>query len=178
MIELKDLPRQGTTSTDFDRRRLDYALKLYKNMKTVADYLKNAPKGIKLYSPICGECTFNYIDKEEVIHALYDDNFPIAFTKYGQFNIDGFDGECLLFPSKEVRTWEGYQIPSPHCDFKPFDKIVCRYENHIWIADMFSHYAIEDDYPYTGLGGAGYSECLPYNEETAKLIGTTDDYKE
>lgn len=150
------------------------------NIKTIADCLKNAPKGAKLYSPICGECTFNYIDEEEVIHALYGDNFPITFTKYGQFNIDEFDGECLLFPSKEVRDWSNYKIPTPQYNFKPFDKVIVRINStKEWIADIFSHTR-----PYSGdtsvyitLGGRIWNQCLPYNEETAKLIGTTDAFK-
>lgn len=45
-----------------------------------------------------------------------------------------------------------------------------------WTADLFSYYEIGSSYPYHGLAGTSYSECLPYNEDTAKLLGTTDSY--
>lgn len=58
------------------------------------------------------------------------------------------------------------------CEFKPFDKVVVRdTEYSTWCADLFSH--IDEDYRYACVG-ATWSFCIPYNEETAKLIGTTN----
>ena len=61
---------------------------------------------------------------------------------------------------------------------KPFDKVMTRVDrNAIWSANIFSH--IDQNGEYVTIGCiAGYPYCLPYNEETAHLLGTTDDWKE
>ena len=60
---------------------------------------------------------------------------------------------------------------------KPFDRVITRGDNNdIWTANIFSHIDQYGEYVTIGCVG-GYPYCLPYNEETAKLIGTTDDWK-
>lgn len=60
-------------------------------------------------------------------------------------------------------------------ELKPFDKVVVRdTEYSTWCADFFSH--IDVDYRYECVG-ATWSFCIPYNEETAKLIGTTNNWE-
>lgn len=60
---------------------------------------------------------------------------------------------------------------------KPFDKVITRVDvNAIWTANIFSHMDSYGEYVTIGCVG-GYHYCLPYNEDTAKLIGTTDDWK-
>lgn len=55
---------------------------------------------------------------------------------------------------------------------KPFEKIIALDPTKkIWTIDFFS-YKFHDR--YFGLSGYSWDECLPYNEETAKLIGTTN----
>ena len=55
---------------------------------------------------------------------------------------------------------------------KPFDKVVVRCgEADKWSIDFFS-YKVSNGYICTGDAWFGY--CLPYNEETAKLVGTTN----
>lgn len=61
--------------------------------------------------------------------------------------------------------------------FKPFDKVLVRDDpNQKWTVDMFSFYNREDnDYPYICVGNH-YCHCLPYNEQTAHLVGTKEFY--
>ncbi len=72
----------------------------------IAEILKNKPEGTKLYSPIFGDCTFCYIKDET--------NDICVKTLYGEirfFNFEGLyneGGECLLFPSKEMRDWSKF----------------------------------------------------------------------
>lgn len=58
----------------------------------------------------------------------------------------------------------------PKYSFKPFDKVLIRdSDDEKWGGDFFSY--MEDGRAIcTGTYGL---QCLPYNEETAKLIGTT-----
>ena len=60
---------------------------------------------------------------------------------------------------------------------KPFDRVITRnaYDD-IWTANIFSHMNSYGEYVAIGCVG-GYPYCLPYNDETAHLIGTTDEWK-
>ena len=59
---------------------------------------------------------------------------------------------------------------------KPFDKVVVRCSKaDKWSIDFFS-YKVSNGYICTGDAWFGY--CLPYNEETAKLVGTTNNVEE
>ena len=58
--------------------------------------------------------------------------------------------------------------------FKPFDMVLVRNANHNhWRCAMFSHIQ-NDTFVTTGMT---YHQCLPYNEETAHLLGTTKPYE-
>ena len=99
----------------------------------IAEILKNCPKGTKLYSPIFGEVEFDEISTlTGSIICKYDSS-----TKY--FYSDGTYskcGECMLFPSKEQRDWNKFQIP-----FK-FGDIVAMYNKQY----QHTHMAIFDKY--------------------------------
>lgn len=59
---------------------------------------------------------------------------------------------------------------------KPFDKVVVRCgEADKWSIDFFS-YKVSNGYICTGDAWFGY--CLPYNEETAKLVGTKNNVED
>ena len=63
------------------------------------------------------------------------------------------------------------------CELKPFDKVLVRDSNdHEWKAGIFSHYGEGLNYPFICVG-CGYGYCIPYNEETKHLLGTTDEWK-
>lgn len=60
--------------------------------------------------------------------------------------------------------------------FKPFDKVLARNNDaETWIATLFGFYdkRFED---YFCIGDA-FKQCIPYNEETKHLLGTTDEWK-
>lgn len=58
--------------------------------------------------------------------------------------------------------------------FEPYEKVVARYNRDAWRPEIFGY---ADGKSYYCIGG-WYSEILPYNKDTAKLIGTFNDYKE
>ena len=62
--------------------------------------------------------------------------------------------------------------------FKPFDKVLVRDHNtHSWRINFFSHYMPKHtDAAYVCACGT-FNQCIPYNEETAHLVGTNNDYK-
>lgn len=83
--------------------------------------------------------------------------------------------------AKKGKAWdaEKKQIADlkPKCEFKPFDKVLGRNEkDDVWEAELFSHYKEESQYPFRCIGFSR-KYCIPYNEETAHLLGTTDDWE-
>lgn len=70
--------------------------------------------------------------------------------------------------SIELNKKEKYQ-------FKPFDRVLVRnFDYNKWSADIFSH--IDGDM-HECVGGI-WNFCIPYNEKTAHLLGTTDNWEE
>ena len=63
-------------------------------------------------------------------------------------------------------------------ELKPFDKVLAKIAGHTWTADFFSHYDENDEeLPYVCIGYGRVIHCIPYNEETKHLLGTTDEWK-
>lgn len=82
----------------------------------IAKVLKNAPKGLVLYSPLFGACTFDSVVPStqptddvnaECIHVKYRGK-DWYFNEYGECFYE--NSECLLFPSQSHRTWNNWQI--------------------------------------------------------------------
>jgi hypothetical protein len=80
---------------------------------------------------------------------------------------------------KEGKAWdaEKKQIVDlkPKCEFKPFDKVLSRRcSEDYWVLNFYSH---KTDYYHICIDGSSNLYCIPYNEETAHLLGTTDDWE-
>lgn len=66
----------------------------------------------------------------------------------------------------------------PKCPFKPFDKVLVRDDDEKkWRASLFEYYDENAKYPYVCIPYI-HTQCIPYNEQTAHLLGTTDPYTE
>jgi len=79
-------------------------------MTNIADLLRNAKKGTILWSPLFGPVEFMQLGKNDQIWIKVDNSEP--FDKYGRYFGSRFtEAECLLFPSKDCRTWEGWKAP-------------------------------------------------------------------
>lgn len=68
----------------------------------------------------------------------------------------------------------------PKVELKPFDKVLCRNsKDDTWEADFFARLTRKEiDYTQSGkylCVGDLWMYCIPYNEETAHLLGTADD---
>ena len=68
----------------------------------------------------------------------------------------------------------------PECEFEPKDWVLGRMVSKTWCLCQFSHKETLFDGKvwYVAIGGIGYSQCIPYNEQTKHLLGTTDDWEE
>ena len=64
------------------------------------------------------------------------------------------------------------------CTLKSFDKILARDNiNEHWCCSFFSHIETNDSYPYICFG-LSFKQCIPYNDETKHLVGTSDEAPE
>ena len=61
---------------------------------------------------------------------------------------------------------------------QPFDKVLVNDNpDTMWKVDFYSHKDESKAYPYRCIGNS-YTYCIPYNDETKQLVGTTDEAPE
>lgn len=70
----------------------------------IAEILKDAPKGTKLFSPLFGEVKLESVS-DDIIEVRIEGEVS-TFYKDGRYYRSYFNGECLLFPSKDKRNWD------------------------------------------------------------------------
>jgi hypothetical protein len=153
-------------------------------MINIAEKLKGCPQGTKLYSPLFGEVEFVRIDmgnhKFPIIVRALENGIPFSnvnFTAEGKwYNVE--QSECLLFPSKDNRDWNEFNLPAN--TFKSFDKVLVRDGiDKKWIPSIFCCYEdeVDKDFPYVCLNGR-YGHCIPYegNEHLLNTTNTPKDY--
>ena len=162
--------------------------------------LKDCPKGWKFYSSVYGEVEFKTIKLQRLKYRFEfdpphyhqpdyeEDPYPIKFyaqniaycvSSAGE-HING-KGECTFFPSSEQRDWSKFTAPwykkekfDPKT-LKPFDRVLVRDRDiEHWICNLFSH-IINDEYLCIG---SCFIYCIPYNDDTKHLVGTTDEAPE
>ena len=154
----------------------------------LVEILKDCPKGTKLYSTIYGdvELVRVYLDDDAypIEIKIGEDSDIVCITNNGRL-FDDFQGECTLFPSKNQRDWSKFKIKNPKFDPKtlqPFDKVLVRLtKNGVWHATFFSHYDREVKwgcYPFVTTSSKSYSMCIPYNNKTKYLVGTSEEVPE
>ena len=91
----------------------------------------------------------------------------------------------MLYPSKDQRDWSKFTAPwyKPEKKIfdpktlKPFDKVIVKGPDSKWLCGTFSHYDKEKFMPYICIGWF-YDICIPYNDDTKHLLGTTDEAPE
>lgn len=79
----------------------------------IAEKLKHCKKGTKLYHLMFGEVEFDGIDNDDifVITTNKDDEKGRYYVNsFGLYDINYPNGECLLFPSKDNRDWNNFQV--------------------------------------------------------------------
>lgn len=130
------------------------------------------------------------IVSKALINARYED-YEVHYNEYRfgpnrSFRLATDSEKQQLFDAlaKGGRRWnpDTKQIEDSfkNYEFKPFDKVLVRdYLEDKWMPNFFSCYDGTSEYKYGCIAGNSdnvvFSKyCIPYNEETAKLIGTTN----
>ena len=150
--------------------------------------LKDCPTGTKLYSTIYGNVEFSLITTSNLypVRFIAENGGINSVTSDGR-HIFEFDGECTLFPSREQRDWSKFTAPWYKKENKkerfdpktlrPFDKVIARIDKYgFWCCELFSF--IEEGTNLIKGCGAYYKYCVPYNDDTKHLVGTTEEAPE
>ena len=118
----------------------------------ISEILKDKPVGLKFYSNTFGYISFNGVHKDKVYFFSEDTNAHSVKPNGKMY--DG--GECIIFPSKEMRDWEKFS-------WKKGDVLVSKDREVYIIFEKF-----EDD-AFTKFRGKYYlwNEC--YNEEVFQM---------
>ena len=161
--------------------------------------LKDCPKGWKFYSSVYGDVQFVEIlpnipfpkrSQENCLYLLKTLMLELPIRLKADFFEYGISsagehrkgvGECTLFPSRENRDWSKFTAPwykkerfDPKT-LKPFDKVLVRDNiNNPWVCDHFSYI----NHANICITTDRCKYCIPYNEETKHLVGTTEEAPE
>lgn len=141
----------------------------------LAEILKDCPRGTKLYSPLCGEVELDNVGERWMDYPIKAncDGLQLTFTRDGKYHRK-FNGECMLYPSKDQRDWSKFKAPVKKFDPKtlnPFDKVLGRSSNEfVWRCDFFSYFSQNVVYCVA----YAWSQMIPYNDDTKHLVDTTD----
>ena len=151
----------------------------------LVEILKDCPEGTKLYSPAYGDVELVNVSQDKgtlyPIVIKIPSNSADTFTCGRSFDKDGrifadYSGECLLFPSRNQRDWSKFKIKKPKFDpktLKPFDKVLARDSiEGQWRCTFYSHER-KDIYKYVTTDYT-YNYCIPYNDDTKHLVGTSN----
>ena len=153
----------------------------------LVEILKDCPKWTKLYLPLYGDVELLSVTQNN--GGEYPIEIKINETSYEYFTIDGrvfaeYDGECLLFPSKEQRDWSKFKPKKPKFDqktFQPFDKVLVKRGDksyNVWFPDFISLPPNDVDETILCMTTDDVVMAIRYNEETKHLVGTNKEAPE
>lgn len=158
----------------------------------LAKILKGCPAGTEFYHAGYGTVVkFVDIDSSSgypirlALHNNSSYNYAnLAVTEKGTISAE-YEGECLLFPSKDQRDWSKFVQfwNEPKMEkfdpstLQPFDKVMVRdFLSDNWMADFFEKFEESNDAYYNvTCVTSHWIQCIPYNEETKHLLGTRED---
>ena len=144
----------------------EYEQKLYNPSNTVKNEQRSADK-IEPKFKVGDRVRHKETNKDDVyeISKVYDDSYGIA----------GFTWMIYMKYQDEYELVTNKFDPNT---LKPFDKVLVRdYCNMEWSCDIFSHIKQEGNLPYV-CAGSEWKCCIPYNDDTKHLVGTTEEAPE
>lgn len=118
----------------------------------IAEALKYAPKGLKLYTPLFGEIEFGGIENGMI--RITGENVSECFYEDGRYYGNFPESECLLFPSTHCRTWQHWQ-----------NTLFLESIGSVCIDSMGYKYILENNGTFFSDGiGSGYSVIIEDDE--------------
>ena len=140
--------------------------------------LKDCPKGTKLFSTEYGYVEFSKISTDDYFPIVVRRNKNrICYTKDGYSSTKGCRDEYAepsLYPAHDQRDWSKFKVPTRKAKvtLHPFDKVLVRdgsaYPWEVRFVAFITDEKIET------IGGNEWCDGIPYNKDTAHLLGTID----
>nr|WP_303108307.1 hypothetical protein [uncultured Prevotella sp.] len=130
--------------------------------------------------------SYVYMDiYNKVLNIDKDETFSISGCIYnGNIRLATDSEKQQLFSAleKEGKRWnpDTKQIEDlpKKCEFKPMDWCLMKDSTKYWELCQFAYTRkVHGTTIYSAVGGLIYYKCIPYNEETKHLLGTTDEWK-
>ena len=118
-----------------------------------------------------------YVSLNEMVGLLFADE--VESSEEYRFATEEEKQQLFDALAKKGKAWdaEKKQIVDlkPKVELKPFDKVLIRdFGSQAWQVSLFSY---KDSDSYYCCNGCGWNQCIPYNEKTAHLLGTTGEWK-
>lgn len=136
---------------------------------SLEEYLKNPNQKIVTRTGKSVRIICTNADSEQCVIGLVrlkEEEAAFNYYKDGRHLEKSDSNQDLFFATKEKE-----------CPFREGDKVLARDSDTLWNFDYFDSYREGSFYPYM-CRYAPYEQCIPLNEHTWKLLGTTDEYKE
>lgn len=108
----------------------------------LVEILKDKPKGTKLYSSACGKCKLEEVDDKSFKISFYNSKFGFMNGGEGYLDKNGKlydDGECVVFPSKEMRDWSKFAWKKG--DVLAGNNGTRKVLFHSWVNDSYTKFA-------------------------------------
>lgn len=138
----------------------------YKDWKVGDKVIGNTNNNVYTIIAVLGKAIILSKDSGISVTALTTSD---DLTKYNKLILTDYEKE--LVHAQELEEMQ------KKCPFKKGDKVLVRDGDTSWRFDVFGYYEENSRYPYV-CKGSEYELCIPLNEHTWKLLGTTDEYKE
>ena len=124
------------------------------------------------------QCVRIFINSKDAVDSVA--NWRKASSKEAQAYIkkveETFNGKFNMENLEIVSNKPTVLTKPTKPKFKPFDKVIGRTDGKYWRIDFFEVYNPDCKCTPIQCMNDSYKECVPYNEDTAKLIGTCKDY--
>lgn len=118
-----------------------------------------------------------YVSLNEMFGLLFDDE--VESSEEYRFATEEEKKQFFSALEKEGKRWDSDKKAivdlKPKVELKPFNKVLVRdFGSQAWQVSLFGY---KDSDFYYCCNGCGWNQCIPYNEETAHLLGTTGEWK-
>lgn len=118
-----------------------------------------------------------YVTLNEMVGLLFADE--VESSEEYRFATEEEKKQLFSALEKEGKRWDSDKKAivdlKPKVELKPFDKVLVRdFGSQAWQVSLFSY---KDSDSYYCCNGCGWNQCIPYNEKTAHLLGTTGEWK-
>lgn len=149
----------------------EYCIRTFDTTYYLVGIIKTHPDYKELELPI--EPCFKVGDK--VVFGTLHETIAVVLTNEKRYLCE----TCREILFEEQDRW--HLAPKPHYDisnFKPFDKVLTRdTEGGNWNVNLFSYYIDDEDARVVArfrCMNSLWKQCIPFNDDTKHLLGTTD----